>query len=366
MNVATAAVGDSVRHFAAWWSTELKTLVPPTIRRWFGQSGHVGRLVVEKDGTVAIHDNRHSDAAYRAVYQTLEEAVETGKLLLQRSPLQVILTDGDCFGREVMIPRGARSRVRSVLAIELEQSTPFRVDDIYWGCRLQPGSQAGWIAAKQFIAKRTRVHAILEPLRDAGATVQSVGAQDSDGTFVSLFALPERPLTRMVRLLAKSAVVALLASSVLLAGTTVALLFHRQNVAMAELEADIERMRQRAVAVRTRLDQMRATSQITDGLLRRKFEAVPLVAVLEEASRLLPDTAWVTELHYEGVSASLTGEARSAPELINILEASNFFSQVAFVAPVTRAAASETESFSIKLAIESAGTPDAAAPQAQR
>ncbi|HEX2257785.1 MAG TPA: PilN domain-containing protein, partial [Afifellaceae bacterium] len=364
MDVTAAVFVDSVRRFAAWWSMELRSLVPARALQWFDDSGRAAQLILGHDSTVAFRDSRRGGAA-ETTYRTLDEAVGTAQPLLRHSPLQVVLAVEDYFAREVSIPRGARSRLRDVLGIELEQSTPFRPDDIYWGYRLQPGTRGRWIAAKQFIAKRSRVHAILEPLRRAGAMVQAIGVQDTDGNFVSLHALPERPVARAVRLLLRSTLLVLVAASVILAGATIALLFQRQNVAMSELQAEIESMREQAVAVRTRLEEVRAASLVTDAMLQRKFETAPLVTVLEEASRILPETAWVTELRFEGHAANLSGEAQSAPELINLLEASPVFSQVAFVAPVTRAVGSATESFAIRVAIEGAGAPGAGAWQAK-
>lgn len=62
MNVAATAFADSVRTFAAWWSTELKGLVPPPICRWLDESGRVRRLVLAEDGSVTLHDRSRSGA----------------------------------------------------------------------------------------------------------------------------------------------------------------------------------------------------------------------------------------------------------------------------------------------------------------
>src|SRR4030043_1519077 len=60
------------------------------------------------------------------------------------------------------------------------------------------------------------------------------------------------------------------------------------------------------------------------------------VEVLEEVSRLLPNTTWIWNLKYNGKEMELSGFADSASDLIPLLDKSPLFEKVEFLAPVTK------------------------------
>ncbi len=82
------------------------------------------------------------------------------------------------------------------------------------------------------------------------------------------------------------------------------------------------------------------------------------VAVLEELTRLLPDTTWIWNLKYNGKEIELSGYADSASDLIPLLDKSSLFEKVEFLAPVTKEmqlrgdGSKEKERFKIKAKIE--------------
>jgi Tfp pilus assembly protein PilN len=82
------------------------------------------------------------------------------------------------------------------------------------------------------------------------------------------------------------------------------------------------------------------------------------VSVLEELTRLLPDTTWIWNLKYNGKEMELSGFADSASDLIPLLDRSPLFEKVEFLAPVTKEMQirgdgnKEKERFKIKAKIE--------------
>jgi len=80
--------------------------------------------------------------------------------------------------------------------------------------------------------------------------------------------------------------------------------------------------------------------------------------VLEELTRLLPDTTWIWNLKYNGKEFELSGFADSASDLIPLLDKSSLFEKVEFLAPVTKEMQmrgdgnKEKERFKIKAKIE--------------
>jgi general secretion pathway protein L len=81
-------------------------------------------------------------------------------------------------------------------------------------------------------------------------------------------------------------------------------------------------------------------------------------AMLEELTKLLPETVWIWNLKYNGKEVELSGFADSASDLIPLLDRSPLFEKVEFLAPVTKEmqmrgdGSKEKERFRIKMRVE--------------
>jgi general secretion pathway protein L len=93
-------------------------------------------------------------------------------------------------------------------------------------------------------------------------------------------------------------------------------------------------------------------------LVQIRSGEISKVSVLEELTRLLPDTTWIWNLKYNGKEMELSGFADSASDLIPLLDRSPLFEKVEFLAPVTKEMQMrgdgnrEKERFKIKVKIE--------------
>jgi general secretion pathway protein L len=83
----------------------------------------------------------------------------------------------------------------------------------------------------------------------------------------------------------------------------------------------------------------------------RKRRAPTVSKVLAEATHLIPDGDWLTELHISGDELQLTGFAVSSFALVDALERSPSFKSASFRSPVTRDAKTERERFSISTVV---------------
>jgi general secretion pathway protein L len=80
-----------------------------------------------------------------------------------------------------------------------------------------------------------------------------------------------------------------------------------------------------------------------------------VVSVIENLTRLLPDSAWLTDLRIDGDTVDISGFSKSAASLIPILETSSVFSEAAFTSAVTRDPSEAKERFSMKLRVRKQG-----------
>jgi general secretion pathway protein L len=61
----------------------------------------------------------------------------------------------------------------------------------------------------------------------------------------------------------------------------------------------------------------------------------PVLSLLKELTKIIPEDTWVTNLVYKNDTVEITGYSSSASALIPIIERSPFFTGVEFTAPVT-------------------------------
>jgi general secretion pathway protein L len=87
-------------------------------------------------------------------------------------------------------------------------------------------------------------------------------------------------------------------------------------------------------------------------LRRRKLEATPVVLVLDELTKVLPDNTYVTELHLTNDKAQIVGVSADASSLIPLIEQSGLFKNATFSAPTTSSVSDRSERFHIETQIQ--------------
>ena len=98
-------------------------------------------------------------------------------------------------------------------------------------------------------------------------------------------------------------------------------------------------------------------------LQRMKLGQVPAVEVLEELSRLLPDTVWLTDVRIEGDAVDIAGLAKSGAALPPLFVGSALFADAALTAPVTLDQREDKERFSLRIRIKPPRAQPGHAPQ---
>lgn len=103
----------------------------------------------------------------------------------------------------------------------------------------------------------------------------------------------------------------------------------------------------RTLAAQTRQRQERLKQ--VEAVRSARSEQIPISTVWEELTRLIPDSAWITELSINTREITFSGFARSAAGLIPALETSKFFKNPAIAGRVLRSSGTTRERFTIRL-----------------
>lgn len=127
---------------------------------------------------------------------------------------------------------------------------------------------------------------------------------------------------------------------------------------LASTSEEIRRRRPEVEAVEKLQKQKEALAKEISEIEKFRAEEVSKIEMLKELTRLLPDTAWLWNLKYNGKEVELSGYADSASDLISLLDKSPLFEKVEFLAPVTKErlmrpeGPQEKERFRIKARLE--------------
>ena len=373
--------------FWRWWTDELAQVVPARLSALRGAS-RLPTLALEADEVVLVDgrgvvpgpDTRVAlvglDPARQrsAVHALLERAGET------RARARLRLEHGAALVRRVTMPAATEENLGRVLGFEMDRLTPFRAEDVYFDYRvLSRDAAAATLVALLAVARRDAVEARIERLRSLGLSVQGVGvADDPAGSGSPLNLLPaeqrgERATTREAYV--KWGLAAL-----------VAVLF------VTALALPVWRKRETVVAVLPQVGRAHGQAQETDKLVRdldrqvadynfllaKKHGTPPVLAYVEEITRLLPDTTWLQQLDIRTAGKTrevqITGETPSASKLIEVLEQSQLVQNATPRGTVTRGSQPSLERFQIvaetrprtqpeaRPVLEGAAPPAAAAP----
>lgn len=347
------------REFARWWWGELAALIPEAARAAvLGSPVSVGLdregLFISTDPHSSCPDGPHAGLAERP--ETGDAIERLGK---KGGLVELTLGESVCLIRTTSVPASAMSRAKDILALQLERITPFRRDDVCFGWRLAQARQSGPnTLLVQAVVRRDLLAGASERLFAVGFTQVRAVCRVSDGgdIAISLPAGLSRPKSRLLRWLSAASRISAIVTAVAMAAT-ILLAFAKQHGALAALDNEIGAMRAAAQNVRVTYDAALASGLQVRTLRQRKLATPTVAAMLEEITRVLPDTAWITDFRMDRGQLTITGFAQSAADLIPAVEASDLFANAEFVSPVVHAPRENGDRFNIGFQVVASATP---------
>lgn len=343
---------NAIAAFGAWWRAEILACVPARVRVFFASRGV--RRIVEISGNEAhLYDERRGERTLKlkaALPEGLERIADAiprarGRVVLRLPRDRVLL-------RDLKFPGRARRDLGRILRLDLERSTPFRLEDVAFDFKVGAvDRQTDEIKVRQVIVKRDVMDAALADCRGAGVPVDGVDAQGGEGVNLasglrSMFSWKLSLTSAGIAALALAAIVATAQRQ----ERTLADLHARASA----LEADTGMMRSAALDARARVQQVSA-------LRTAKIATPSALVVLNELSGILPDTIWLTDFRLTGRTVDIGGYAASASSVISLIEASPMFEDTTMTAPITVDQGVDGEHFSVEFKASPAAAIDAPA-----
>lgn len=355
--MASTAGSSAFNGFIAWWGEELAAMLPRRTRRSRGAQCPV--IVIETEGVRLIDAERgkprvasNGSAALPLPLMLDVLAGKAGGRPIE-GPVGIRVPAAMCLRRRIDIPQAARENIAGMLAIDLERSSPFKPSEVLTGYDVadKPG-QSGMLVARSYVLKRRSVEPVADAIESLGITVSHVEVVPENGgspvrlKSAALLARPRPARSRPALLNLLLAVAALGLAAV--AGY---LYLDRHEKALAALEQSNLSLKAKAQARKASATKAEAELSSLASYARLRTEYVSRAAILEELTRILPDTAWVADLKIDGATLDITGQARSATALLPLIEASPYFVDATLSTSVTFDPREEKERFSIRARI---------------
>ena len=354
---ATPAWRLKLAAFWRWWTGEISQLVP---ERFSLGAGRTPLLAPEGDDVVMLEPRGAAGAEATVALAGLDEPRRRAEVraLLERAGetrgrARVALGRDEALVRRVTMPAATEENLGQVLGYEMDRLTPFKAEDVYFDYRvISRDAATGQILVQIAVARRDVVDARVEKLRALGVNVQGVGVRDDTGhPGAPLDLLPseqrgerESSRERTLHWILVGAVLALFLTVLLLP-------VWQKRETVLQLHPMLGKAKQEADATDTIARELDRQVADYNYLVGRKHATPPVLAYIEEMSRLLPDTTWVQQFDVKTVGKTreiqVTGETSSASKLIELLEQSALLQNAAPRGTVTRGSQPGSERFMI-------------------
>ena len=363
---------DGTARFLEWWRDELWGLVPEAGRRLMTGAGPSVVLAEVEDGFQVL--TTETDGG---VEGHTPETLARGQAILLLAEMArkekpamagIRLPVSKCYSRRMELPKAARGDAWRILNLDLERVTPFKLKDVHTANLEEGDSSAGKVWVRQFVAKREAIDSLIADVRSSGFDVAFVDCWErwpSIGlplNFLEADVSSERNGANRFVTLSR----ALAAMAVILVLASVILAISRYESALAEVRAETSKVRERATSVRQVLDRADATLSDLARLQQMKLTRVPALEILEELSRVLPDSVWLSEFRFEGDALDVSGLAKAGAALPPLFGQSTIFADAALTAPLTLDPREDKERFGLRFRIKQPATPQDAGEKARK
>ncbi len=350
--------------FGRWWSGELIALVPQWLRQ-FSTNAANGLLIEVTPQAVVLQrwvqgslteqgridrqsgDRDSQGITFQALFSKLHEHDEQVALWL---------TDTQCLVKQIELPLAAAKNLRQVLGFEMDRHTPFKAEQVYFDFRvLRVDNQKNRLAVKLVVVPRSEMDGSLNLLERWGASVNAayVAFAVPNGDAINLMP-SERNSTQPSKL----------------RGINPGLLLLTLILAMAAISIPIWQKRQAVTALLPIVDSAKQQAKDTDVLrreqerlaaeynfmLEKKQAVPPLVILLDELSRLLPDDTWVQQFNLKGKELQIQGETGSSSKLIALIESTRILHDANFRSPLTKGNMPNSERYHLVAEIKTVPT----------
>jgi general secretion pathway protein L len=322
--------------FLSWWGRELGEfvpdelsgrLMPPKPQLWIvpAESGGGDFRIWRADGEPRVLDvfGAGEDAKMlRGRWQDLLAEFRDG-----RPEVRLCLHEDQYLALPVELPSAVESNLDEALKYQLDQISPFRAEQVVLDHRIERrDTDRDRVELSLRIVPNETLDPLLERARAFGAAVHVVDtlAGDDPPSPEGFNLLPESRRPRYVHARARFNALLAVAVVVVLGLVMAQTLILRERTA-AELAGEADRLRTEARSVIALQQQLEESLQAANFLAEKRASQPPVIELIEEVTRVLPDDIWLQQFQLMGSELRIQGMADGSQRVIGLLDESELF-----------------------------------------
>jgi general secretion pathway protein L len=340
--------------FLDWWLGELSAMVPRVLSG-ASQTTMEHRVLVEISGpdvtffrVVAgkiVEAGRLEMTSLDAAGQALAFQSELNKIERQKAEIALCLPPEQVLRKKLSLPLAVEENLRQVIAFEMDRYTPFKAEQVYFDYRFVRRDRE--LEVSLAVAQRTEIDEPLRQLMAWGAQVTAVRVADDVTEDVPWDFLPAGQRQKIKDTWLSRRNLALASGAVVLLGLALALPIWQKRETVLALQPLLGKSYQSAARAESLRHQLEALMTEYNYLLDKKRDSPPVVAVLDDVTRVLPDDTWVQQFDLKGKEMLIQGETASSSKLAGLFEQAKTLHDASFRAPLTKGQGANSERFQL-------------------
>jgi general secretion pathway protein L len=342
------AVLDMVQRAVSWWLGELAGLVP---RRFSRRAGNAPAILdVSGDQATLLLADSGAAQAVRVPLGGVDVAEDRARVQAAGGAgrgVVIRLDPSMILDAEVSLPPSAEQALRPILSHQLDRLVPLPAEDVVFDYVVIEGpADAKTLDVKLIVARRESIDRAIALVRAVGLEPEVViapsGVAGADDTVTLWQAGADQLASPAQRWLRRG----LLAAAIALFVAAYGIYVYRLGAYRDQLQDQVLQATKASAAARDLVNQAAQTEGALTLLQRRQREMDPLM-LLDELTKLVPDTMWVSQLVVRGRNVELIGYSPRVTDLITRIQDHDIFYDPKFRSPITLSPDGRGERFDV-------------------
>lgn len=339
--------------FFIWWRQGLMAWLPASIQQKSQQNAIIHCVVENKLVTLCVVDKSGREQDTLQLDLSLDtsgkDAVEQWQKRYPNHEVVLQVSHEQCLLKSVSLPIGATDKLNEIMSFEIDRQTPFTLDKVYLGYRINKNSEAKTqsLSVTMAVVPKQLVSKITEQLAVLSLEIALLSIADNDGNIIRIPVTESATLKKSFTWLQYS--LALLAFSLFLLFLYQPVMDYEKGVEV--LEAPLATAKQQAQSV-AKLNQENTLMFEHGQFLKDKTDKYrSRLVIMAELAEILPKHTWLERSDIQDTKLTIRGSSDSASDLIALLTQSDSFSEVRFSAPTTHNNQTNKDRFTIQALI---------------
>ncbi len=352
---------QSLEKFYKWWVKGISYLLPAKLYKKLQRKQHY--LVVEADNqklylkysinntdypvrewTLDIDDEQYTHQINSEIRQSIPGNTTTILRVTDKSVLQ----------RDVVLPLAASNNLKEILGFEMDRLTPFKAEQVYFDWEIKnKDAQQQKINLKLYVVPRNSLDRLMKKLKSLGITPRVITAGDNILNPGINFTPDSYGLIHVKNYSIKNMGLPAMAVIMFIAMLYAPIIY--QSYKLDSLKAEVQSLKEQAMdnqALVLERDNIISRASFLD---EQRHMRSSILDLIYELTIILPDNTWINRLITDDDEIQIYGESAAAASIIEMLEESEYFSNVQFKAPVTKNNNTGSERFHISMNLTTQG-----------